>query len=136
MKHYIYDNVLAEQIYLGRESASSPTLVLQTDPYEPVHFALEFKNNTGTTLDCQQGEILPLCKFYVAGVLDPSEGSGAPSLHSVFHQDYYTSVKVGINNLKNAYNTVPDLHSPQLEIGLYVDMAWMQLTPKSIQLEF
>jgi hypothetical protein len=27
-------------------------------------------------------------------------------------------------NLKNAFNTIPDLKAPQLEIGLSVDLSW------------
>ena len=46
--------------------------------------------------------------------------------NQVFLQDYITTAKltIGENSLKNAYNVVPDLRSPKLELGLSVDLKW------------
>lgn len=130
---YIFDNnTLTEDGYLkiGMTGLSVPMLVLQTAVEKPVHFALEFKNNTGYIRTCQQGDILPRCKFYLAGTLKPTSG------RSVFEQDHMTTVSVKIDGLRNAYNTVPDLHDPQLEIGIETEMKWTQITPQSIVLHF
>ena len=130
---YIYDKItLTDSGYpmIGKTGQTVPTLVLQTLPDRPVHFALEFKNTTGYTRHCQQGEILPQCKFYLVGELE------APVNGSVFTQDHKTTVSVRIESLRSAYNTVPDLHDPQLEIGVVTEMKWNQITPQSIILDF
>ncbi len=118
---------------IGSSGTPTHTLVLQTVPGSPVNIALEFRNTTGHTRHCQQGDILPRCKFYIAGVLEaPSEGN----LLSVFSKDHRTTVTININSLRNAYTTVPDLHDPQLEIGLVAEMKWNQITPQSIVLDY
>ena len=130
---YIYDNVtLTSTGYpmIGKTGQTVPTLVLQTLKDTPIHFALEFKNTTGYTRHCQQGDILPQCKFYLVGKLE------APVGGSVFTQDHKTTVSVKIESLRSAYNTIPDLHDPQLEIGIVTEMKWNQITPQSIILDF
>jgi hypothetical protein len=138
---YVYDNVVGNTLRIGITGTSVQTLLLQTVEGAPVHFALEFRNNTGYKRRCQQGDILPWCKFYIAGVMTLEAGSGAtqPShevLTSVFSRDHKTTVKVRIESLQNAYNTVPDLHSPQLEIGLVTEMNWEPVTPQNIVLDY
>lgn len=138
---YVYDNVVGNNVRIGITGTTVQTLLLQTVEGAPVHFALEFKNNTGYTRRCQQGDILPWCKFYIAGVMTLDAGSGATqpaheTLSSVFSRDHKTTVKVRVESLRNAYNTVPDLHSPQLEIGLVTEMKWVQITPQSLVLPF
>ena len=130
---YIYDNVtLTSTGYpmIGKTGQTVPTLVLQTLKDTPIHFALEFKNTTGYTRHCQQGDILPQCKFYLVGKLE------APVGGSVFTQDHKTTVSVKIESLRSAYNTIPDLHDPQLEIGIVTEMKWNQINPQSIILDF
>ena len=128
---YIYDNVIDGVLKIGSTGIFTQTLVLETAAGRPVHIALEFRNNTGYTRRCQQGEIFPRCKFYVAGVLEaPSEST------SVFSKDHQTTVTVRVNDLMKAYTTVPDLHSPQLEIGLVAEMKWNQITPQSLVLDY
>lgn len=137
----LYDTVTGNSMRIGTTGSTVQTLVLQTVQGAPVHFALEFRNNTGYTRRCQQGDILPWCKFYIAGVLTlgPDSGVTQPSqesLSTVFSRDHKTTVTVRIDGLRNAYNTVPDLHSPQLEIGLVAEMKWAQVTPQSITLNY
>ena len=130
---YIFDkNTLTDTGYpmIGKTGQTVPTLVLQTTNDTPILFALEFKNTTGYTRRCQQGDILPQCKFYLVGKLE------APAGGSVFTQDRVTTVSVKVESLRNAYNTVPDLHDPQLEIGIVTEMKWNQITPQSIILDF
>lgn len=127
---YVYDNVIDGVIKIGETGKNTQTLLLESAVNTTVHFALEFRNNTGYTRNCQQGDILPRCKFYIAGELE------APSGGSVFSKDHKTSLRVRVNSLRNAYTTVPDLHSPQLEIGLVAEMKWNQITPQSIVLDY
>lgn len=126
---FIYDNNVSG-LYIGTTGRITQTLVLQTGVGQNVHFALEFRNTTGVKRYCQQGDILPWCKFYLAGVLE------APASGSVFTQDQKTIVKVKVEGLQSAYNTVPDLRSPQLEIGVVTEMKWSQITPQSMVLDF
>lgn len=128
--HYVYDNVIDGVLRIGSTGTSTGTLLLESPVGTTVHFALEFRNNTGYTRTCQQGDILPRCKFYIAGILE------APSGGSVFSKDRKTTVTVKVNSLRNAYTTVPDLHSPQLEIGLVAEMKWNQITPQTLVLDY
>lgn len=127
---YVYDNVIDGVIKIGETGKNTQTLLLESAVNTTVHFALEFRNTTGYTRSCQQGDILPRCKFYIAGELE------APSGGSVFSKDHKTTLTVRVNSLRNAYTTVPDLHSPQLEIGLVAEMKWNQITPQSIVLDY
>lgn len=142
LSRYIFDNTVNGALRIGETGSSVQMLVLPTGTgvNGTVHFALEFRNTSGVTRYCQQGEILPWCKFYLAGVLEPSQGvapqSSTESFDSVFGRDHKTVVTVKVESLRNAYNTVPDLHSPQLEIGVVTEMKWTQITPQSIILDF
>ena len=134
---FIYDNVVSG-ITLGNTAQPVQVLVLPTFDNESVHFALEFQNNTSSAFQCQQGTVLPGCRFYMAGELKPGEGTiqnGEP-ISSVFTGDYKTTVRVRVRNLANSYNTVPDLRDPQLEIGLTAEMDWIQVEPGGIKLPY
>lgn len=126
---FIYDNNVSG-LSIGSTAQTTQTLVLQTEVERDIHYALEFRNITGVTRHCQQGDILPWCKFYLVGVLK------APASGRVFTQDQKTIVKVKVDGLQSAYNTVPDLRSPQLEIGVVTEMKWSQITPQSLVLDF
>lgn len=138
---YVFDNVVSGLSLGAASTATVETLVLQTRDrvnQNKVHFALEFKNTTQETLHCQQGDIFPNARFYFVGELDPraddvTQPSGE-TLYSVFVKDHKTHITAKINSLGNAYNTVPDLHEPQLEIGIVAEMKWDQITPQSVKL--
>jgi hypothetical protein len=53
----------------------------------------------------------------------------------VFTQDYITTINVTVESLANAYNIVPNLLSPRIEIGVQLVTAWEQATPTNLQLE-
>ena len=110
-------------------------LALQTPADQTVHFALEFYNDSGFLIQCQQGAILPNSKFYLAGELNPGQATDPENIKRVFSQDHKTTVNVKVENLMKAYNTVPDLHDPQLEIGIMAEMKWIPLTPQSITIK-
>ena len=61
-------------------------------------------------------------KFYLVGQLTASAATETDT--HVFKQDFTTTARVAIKDLKSAYNTIPDLKAPQLEIGLSVDLEW------------
>ena len=54
------------------------------------------------------------------------ENGVSKKVKRIFMQDYMTSVnfKIGVNSLKYAYLTVPDLRSSSLTLGLAVDIKW------------
>ena len=126
-------------------SRKTHTLVLQTldanadAANSKVKIAVEFQNNSGKTIIGRQGELIyPGTKFYLIGVLDPADnttqtydGSTAdPTNHpeliikKAFVQDYVTTAQFVVKSFQNAYNMLPDMRSPKLEIGMSVDLTW------------
>lgn len=94
------------------------------DP-ETVRFALEFINNTTEEFVGRDGIVPVGGKFYLVGELDSETTADGKNAHvKVFEQDHMTVANVSITSLKNAYNTIPDLRSPRLELGLSVDLTW------------
>lgn len=113
-----------------------------------VYIALELQNNTGVDFFGKDNLITNGSNFYLIGELDPSGKTGPdlPTYHAlppytfagtytgeatktvprVFIQDHMTtaSFKIGVNSLKHAYLTVPDLRSSSVTLGLSVDLQW------------
>ena len=58
------------------------------------------------------------------------------SINGVFDSDYKTTIYVRVNDLGKAYNTVPDLQDPQLELGVVTEMDWIQVEPGGSKLSF
>ena len=134
---FVYDNKISSGVTLGGET-SVQTLVLPTASNQTVHFAFEFENNTSSAFRCQQGFIQPGSRFYLAGELKPDGGTqpAQENIPGVFYSDHKTTVKIRVASLEKAYNTVPDLRDPQLEIGVSVEMDWRQVEPGGIKLPF
>ena len=111
------------------------TLVVQTDAHENVHYALEFRNDSGSPFYGVNGCVVaPGSRFYLTGILsvtDAVNNSGEP-IASVFVQDRVTEVIVTVNGLAKAYNTIPELRDPQLEIGVQTEMKWVGSTPANL----
>lgn len=100
------------------------TLVGETAADE-VKVLVELVNN-GDAFYGYNDQLIPAgAKFYLLGTLKVSEATTA-NIDVVFKQDYTTIVtfKIGAASLKNAYNTIPDLRTPELELGLGVDLEW------------
>ena len=127
--------------------------------------AVEFENNSGQTLVGKDNELIPDgCRFYLIGTLDPNKNTtqkyvfpaaddpnkvddptnsslSDPTLNNsdvikkAFVQDYKTIVTLKVANLNNAYNTLPDLTLPQLEMGLSVDLGWQTGITQTINME-
>lgn len=124
-------------------SAVNYTLALETAADQPVNVAVELLNN-GDDFEGADGVVPAGCKFYLVAQLTPNASTqyNATTMNQVFRQDYKTIVaftikagypKTDTTNFPNggntvglakAYNTIPDLRTPQLELGLSVDMTW------------
>lgn len=99
------------------------TLAFETVSNTNVNVAIELVNNSGQDFYGYNGEIIPdEGKFYLVGTLTASAATETES--KVFKQDYHTIAKFTIKNLKNAYNTLPDLRTAGLQLGLSVDLDW------------
>lgn len=128
---------------------NSSSTVLSANQQQIVYVALEFKNKAGNFMG-MHNMVRNGSKFYLIGALNPeSLGSGGtaavtrtdgyalPPYSSgnaidwkprVFMQDYMTQVTftIGVNSLKKAYLTVPNLKASQVSLGLSVDINWEQ----------
>lgn len=96
---------------------------------ETVRIALEMINNSGSDFVGVDGIVPAGGKFYLVGELVSSITEGTDddgNALKVFEQDHKTIAKVTINSLKSAYNCIPDLRAPRLELGLSVDLTWKQ----------
>lgn len=114
------------------------TLVLQTLDVEEsadnskVKIAVEFLNNSGKTIVGKEGVLIyPKTKFYLIGELDPSKNTSqhyttesSPLIKKAFVKDYVTTAQFVVKSFQNAYNMLPDMRSPKLEIGMSVDLTW------------
>ncbi len=137
---FIYDNQLPE-LYLSSSADAAQsinTLVLQSYDNKKVPVALEFTNNA-VDFKGLGGIILKGTKFYLVGEIDPDnftyEGTGTTpteTLDRVFTQDYTTTLKMKVTGLEKAYNVVPNLLSPRLEMGIELVPKWVGTTPEEV----
>ncbi|MBQ4395356.1 MAG: hypothetical protein II825_08690 [Paludibacteraceae bacterium] len=132
----IYDNVMtptAESTPLPMEATTSysnmnSTLVLETAAGpatdKDVRICVEFTNTSGEDFIGVDGCLIPAgSKFYIVANLASADATQTGN--KVFKQDYTTTVQLNLKSLKNAYNTIPDLRTPKLELGFSVNMSWL-----------
>lgn len=128
----IYDNNLTG-IVAKNDAASTTnyTIVLPNDKgrgvadQNTVNVAIELTNNSGVAFRGADGIIPAGAKFYLVGQLDPKNHTVTNVTNpAVFMSDYKTTMNLNITSLKNAYNTIPDLRSTKLQLGLSVDLDW------------
>lgn len=122
------------------------TLVFETAATtETVQVAVELTNNTGSDFLGIDGIIPKGGKFYLIGELNLTNGVKPQdsenkdiNVGQIFKQDYVTKVNLTISKnekdattnsdqkkgLGGAYNVLPDLQNPSLELGLSVDLSW------------
>ena len=120
-----------EPFYLSTadETEFVQTLVLQSYTGRSLKLVLEFENNSGQDFSGYNGTVYRGTKFYLVGEVVPKSDSEKPKASDrVFTQDYFTTVNVTVTSLAKAYNVLPNLMSPRLEMGL-------ELTPKWVQAE-
>ncbi len=104
-------------------SSINHTLVLETAKTADVLVAVEMVNNTGVDFYGVGNQLIPDGgKFYVVAKLSADEATETDK--HVFMQDFITNAKLSLPNLRKAYNTIPDLRTPQLELGFSVDLSW------------
>ena len=99
------------------------SLALPTAAATPVNFALELTNNTGNEFTGIDGIVPAGAKFYLVGQLVPQADKAG---NQVFAQAYNTKANVTITSLAHAYNCIPDLKNPELELGLSVSLEWTE----------
>ena len=111
------------------------TLVLQSYDHQKVPVLLEFINNSGVDFKGLDGIVYQGTKFYLAGEVDPADGTGgdASAVGRVFTQDHTTTLNMKVTSLAKAYNVVPNLLSPRLELGIQL-VLWTSTTPEEIVL--
>lgn len=120
-----------EPFYLSTadETEFTQTLVLQSYTGRSLKLVLEFENNSGQDFYGYNGTVYKGTKFYLVGEVEPKSDNDKPKASDrVFTQDYITTVNVTVTSLAKAYNVLPNLMSPRLEMGL-------ELTPKWVQAE-
>ena len=117
------------------------SLVLQTPDDEKVYLLLEFQNNSSEAFKGFDGGIIyPGCKFYLLGMAQPpakpsGEDNRPDKEKRVFTQDYTTVINMEVTTFKNAYNTIPNILSDRLEIGVLLTLQWEPATPTNVQLK-
>ena len=121
----IYDKVMTNTIVAQKDgdnySAVNSTLVLENGTSD-VQIAVEMVNDKADFYGAGN-QLIPLgSKFYVVARLTASAATETGG--HVFKQDYTTTAKLTLQNLRNAYNTIPDLRTPQMELGFSVDLTW------------
>ena len=134
---FIYDNQVPTLSLSASADAAEPinTLVLQTYEKKKVPVALELQNNSGTDFKGLGGVVQNGTKFYLVGELDPElfKSDGREEIRDrVFTQDYTTTLNMKVTSLEKAYNVVPNLLSPRLEMGLILEPKWVGTTPEEV----
>lgn len=99
------------------------SLALSTTAGTNVNFALELTNNTGNAFTGVDGIVPDGAKFYLVGLLVPQADKAG---NQVFAKAYNTKANVTITSLAHAYNCIPDLKNPELELGLSVNLEWSE----------
>lgn len=120
----VYDKTMTDGEMKATTAASSVnhTLVLENGT-QNVRIAVEMVNTTGVDFYGANDQLIPAGgKFYVVAELDATKATETGK--HVFKQDYTTTANLTLKNLKTAYNTIPDLRTPKLELGFSVDLTW------------
>jgi hypothetical protein len=142
---FIYDplvktNGLADKDYFYLSSTSDATkvtntLVLQTYDHKKVPIVLEFINTSDKDFKGFDGIVYRGTKFYVVGEVDPEDfkdDSRTEIRDRVFTQDYTTILNLKVTSLAKAYNVLPSLLSPRLEMGIELVPQWVATTPDEV----
>ena len=121
----------------GDFSGVNHTLVLETSPStKQAHVAVELTNNTGYPFRGKDGYVPVGGKFYLMGTLNlpDAKDPNNSGRDRIFEQDYITTVELtilqgtegdeNITGLGNAYNVIPDLRTPELEVAFSVNLDW------------
>lgn len=135
---FIYDTQLGSTINLSTSKSSAvSTLVLQSYDYRNVKIVLEFENNSDKDFKGLDGTVYKGTKFYLVGEIDYTKFTEDATIPDdvktrVFTQDYITTITVNVTTLAKAYNVLPNLMSPRLEMGLELTPKWEEATPSDV----
>ncbi len=136
---FVYDSnpvtASGQQLCLGgNTTATTNTLVLQTCDGEEVTLILEFQNNSGTAFRGLNGVVYPGTRFYLIGSIEPKASPSSDYEKRAFTQDYTTQIAVTAASLAKAYNVLPDILAPHLEVGVQLTPQWTLVTPTMVSL--
>ncbi len=127
--------------YMSRsgDTGNTNTLLLQTYKDKNVRMVLEFENKSGEKFMGHDGIVYPGTKFYLVGEVNPETATAQSNKTEenqgrVFTQDYTTTFEFQIESFKNAYNVMPDLLAPRMEIGVKV-ANWETIRPTIVELQ-
>lgn len=129
----VYDKNIDKSVADLTTTQSNPnyTLVLdnnnEAEQKNVVYVVLEFVNNTEVDFYGKDGMVPKGGKFYLVGKLDKAATTGVTNTKNVDHifvQDHTTVANFTIKDLKDAYNTIPDLRSTSVSVGLAVNLTW------------
>lgn len=130
----VYDKDIDPSVGKLTTTKSNPnyTLVLDNNKAEQettVYVVLELVNNTDVDFYGKNGMVPKGGKFYLVGALDMNATSGVANktatIDHIFIQDHTTVANFTIKDLRNAYNTIPDLRSTSVSVGLAVNLTWV-----------
>ena len=134
VSYTVYDNDINGDIYLTSDAPTvmNHTLLFESKANQTINIALEFLNNSGKTIIGKNNCIIhPGCKFYLKGELNPD----SKDIKNVFKQDYITKATLTVNSFENAYNILPDLRAPELELGMSVNLTWQSGETYNVSIE-
>ena len=135
---FVYDSQVSSSTSLATTRDTYHTLALQSYDGENVNIILEFEYSGSTGFKCLNGYVYPGTRFYLVGVLDPSQGVPPDGLTEeektelkkrVFTQDHTTAINMTVTSLEKAYNVLPSLLSNSLEIGVMITPQWISAEP-------
>ena len=142
--YYVYDsevnNGATPKAYIAGQSSGLSfqpvhTLVVPTEDRQDIHMALEFQNNSGADFYGANGnKVAAGSRFYLIATLeyDSAVNNSGETISAVFVRDHVTRVTFKVQSLSKAYNTIPELRDPQLEMGVVTKIEWVQSTPAEI----
>ena len=130
-EYVVFDNQITNiSVTTTAPAVYTHTLAVETDAGQEVTVAIELENNTGRAFLGFNGQMVYAgSRFYLVGTLQPGTGK------KVIEQDHLTTANLVITSLRNAYNVIPDLRAPHLEMGITQVSDWNSAGSDTLPLE-
>ena len=130
-EYVVFDNQFTNiSVTTTAPAVYTHTLAVETDAGQEVTVAIELENNTGRAFLGFNGQMVYAgSRFYLVGTLQPGTGK------KVIEQDHLTTANLVITSLRNAYNVIPDLRAPHLEMGITQVSDWNSAGSDTLPLE-
>ena len=130
-EYVVFDNQFTNiSVTTTAPTVYTHTLAVETDAGQEVTVAIELENNTGRAFLGFNGQMVYAgSRFYLVGTLQPGTGK------KVIEQDHLTTANLVITSLRNAYNVIPDLRAPHLEMGITQVSDWNSAGSDTLPLE-